>query len=98
MTMRKKIFNPLNHIKKDFTIKEVTAADLTVVPFGKKEVDEAMVSQSAFFNEVVGVCPKCQGKMTTSTIANNDTVFFCTKDRVVLPCPDVQLQGSTDYV
>lgn len=47
-----------------------------------------LVSESALFNEVVGTCPKCETQMSTSTIANNDQVFFCTKCRVALPRPN----------
>jgi hypothetical protein len=89
MTIRRKIFNPLNHIQVNApSVKSVTSSDLEIKPFGKEEIDTAMISQSAFFNDIIGVCPKCQNPMATSIIANNDTVFFCTKDRVVLPRPD----------
>lgn len=70
-----RIFNPLDHLKPAALPQEVTASD-------------NQESTSAFYNEVVGTCPKCQQPMITSTIANGDTMFFCTRDRVVLPRPD----------
>jgi hypothetical protein len=49
---------------------------------------EGHVSESALYNEQVGICPKCGMQMTTSVIANNDSVFYCPKDRVALPLPN----------
>lgn len=45
-------------------------------------------SLSALINSDIGVCPKCKNPMGRATIANNDTVFYCPKDRVALPLPN----------
>lgn len=83
MTMRK-IFNPLNHIEVEPG--QVSESTDTNSPL---DVGQQLESTSAIYNETVGVCPKCGNEMTTSKIANDDVVFFCQKDRVALPRPDL---------
>ncbi len=75
-----KIFNPLDFIKDPEPVIESTSSD------------EQMESTSSLVNDQVGICPKCGSPMSTSIIANNDTVFFCPKDRVALPMPNVTVQ------
>lgn len=46
------------------------------------------VATAAIYNEVQGQCPKCKGKMTTGTLANADSVYFCETCRVTSPFTD----------
>lgn len=47
-----------------------------------------MKSESAIYNERVGVCPKCNKPMGQAVIENGDTVFYCEADRVSAPMPN----------
>ncbi len=49
----------------------------------------AFKSQSALYNEKVGVCPKCGQPMSKAFIAHPaDEVFYCDGCRVSSPLPD----------
>jgi hypothetical protein len=47
-----------------------------------------LLSESAFVNDKVGVCPKCNTAMGSAMIANGDSVYYCDKCRVSHPMPD----------
>jgi hypothetical protein len=74
-----KIFNPLHSIP-----------DIAIPKISESESKSNLQSTSSLYNETVGVCPKCGNKMKVTKAEGND-VFFCPKDRVVLPLPDSQI-------
>ena len=76
MKLKRTIFNVLDHIP------TITAGS------GSAVSSDSPIATAAFYNNDVGICPKCKSPMGTATIANDDTVFFCTKDRVALPTPN----------
>ncbi len=89
--MARNIFNPLDHLEISPRSSSLSSGSGTAIfsPLADVEVAAGpQISTSAFYNQQVGICPKCGTGMTTSKIQNGDTVFFCTKDRVALPRPD----------
>jgi hypothetical protein len=71
-----KIFNPLDHV-------EIPVLETSV------SKSQPLKSTSSLYNEKVGICPKCGVSMSKSTV-DGEEVFYCSKDRVVLPLPDSQ--------
>ncbi len=69
---KKTIYNPLT----DVVQPQVAVANADQPP---------MEATAAIYNEKVGQCPKCQTSMTSGTIGNGDTVFFCPTCRVSTP-------------
>lgn len=82
--MSSKIFNPLDSVA-DLSV-EIRAEDSESV---SSKVDNSMRSESSFRNEDIGVCPKCHSSMGRAVIANGDEVFYCEKDRVSSPLPNL---------
>lgn len=57
-------------------------------PLDNLESTSSQQSLSSLTNTEVGRCPKCKDQMTTASIANADTVFYCPRCRVAAPRPD----------
>lgn len=57
-------------------------------PLDSISESSAQESTSKFINDKPGICPKCGQSMSTATIANGDSVYFCEDDFVSAPMLD----------
>lgn len=76
----KPVFNPLFDSVSTVQKSESAATEL---------VDgKPMTATAAIYNQTQGQCPKCKQSMTTATIANSDSVYFCERCCVTMPLSD----------
>lgn len=75
---KREFFNPLDNLNTGSVPQQSTAS---------AKPGELMAT-AAIYNETVGVCPKCKGRMTSGLLPNSDSVYFCTVCRVSTPMQD----------